>query len=167
MTADRLTRMLSDQLALQRRLGIDYSMMRGDPATRRDYVLEMVTALSGEIHEALGEVAWKSWAATDHFDPDRFLGELRDAWQFLTNLMLIVEDDPARLAQRLELALASKLSVNLSRIEQNYDGRSSKCPACHRALDDVGISQRDVGAGMFALVCGACRADIATESIIQ
>lgn len=151
---DRLTDMLQAQLDLQRRHGWDPLVM--DLPTRIAYIKENVLALTDELHEALGEVGWKSWATSRHINSEAAFGELRDAWQFLTNLMFAVSpDSPTDLAARLERELYAKLKVNHARQDEGYDGVSTKCPGCGRALDETPIQEVDVNHAKLYF-CSAC-----------
>lgn len=133
--ADRLEAMIMEQLALQHKLGAVRDEM--SVTERIEGIRIMVLAATAELHEALDETGWKPWATSKHINEEAAFGELRDAWQFLTNAMLLVTmNDPAHLTQRLYDALMDKLSVNYDRIDQRYDGITGKCKQCKRALDD-------------------------------
>lgn len=133
-----LERLITAQRNLQVKLGYHFEHMT--PVEKIEYIKENVLAATDELHEALAETGWKSWATSQHINDDAYLGELRDAWQFLTNLMLVVEPDPVKLAERFSDSLAEKHGVNYRRVD-NYDGVSTKCPSCKRALDEVTITE--------------------------
>lgn len=153
MTID-LTQLIAAQRDLQSKLG--YHFERMTLQERISYIKENVLAATDELHEALGEVGWRSWATSQHINRDAYLGELRDVWQFLTNLMLAAEPDPAALAGWLANALAAKHRINHDRIGA-YDGVSTKCPNCARALEDVTIAELPdlPDEERFRCVCGA------------
>lgn len=131
---DRLAAMIDAQLQLQRACNLDPLGMTMDE--RIAFIKDMVLATTDELHETLNEVGWKPWASSRHINEEAAFSELRDAWQFLTNLMLVVTQlSPTELASKLETELYRKHSINYARIG-NYDGVSSKCPKCGRALDD-------------------------------
>jgi dimeric dUTPase (all-alpha-NTP-PPase superfamily) len=135
---DRLADMISSQHKLQVALGNDITEMT--PEQRITYVKDQVLALQSEIGEFLNEVGWKPWASSRHINADEAFGELRDAWQFLTNLMIAVTGMTNELlAAKLETELYRKHTVNYQRIGA-YDGVSTKCPDCKRALDDPGAT---------------------------
>lgn len=162
---DRLADMLQAQLDLQRRHGWDPLVM--DLPTRIAYIKENVLALTDELHEALGEVGWKSWATSRHINSEAAFGELRDAWQFLTNLMFAVSpDSPTDLAARLERELYAKLKVNHVRHDEGYDGVSTKCPNCARALDETPINEVHLSSGR-AYQCSACSWVLDSELVIN
>lgn len=145
---DRLTILLEAQLDLQRRLGHDPTTM--DDETRCAFFRDYVLGCTDELHEALQGVGWKPWATSRHLKEDEVFGELRDAWQLLTNLMFIaLQVTPEELADRFETALLAKQAVNRRRIEDGYDGLTGKCPACRRAYDDEAVTctPADINAG--------------------
>jgi len=130
--------MITAQLDVQRVKGHD--LQTKTLTERIEYVKENVLALMDELSEVLGEVGWKSWSTSRHINRDAAFGELRDAWQFLTNLMLVVTQlAPDELAELLEDKLYEKHTVNIRRVATGYDSTSTKCPACRRALDEPGL----------------------------
>jgi len=133
-----LHEMIAAQRDLQEKLGYHFEQMTQNE--RIEYIKESALALTDEVHEALAETGWKSWATSRHVNREPYLGELRDAWQFLTNMMLAAEPDPVTLAEWLSSALAKKHRVNHDRIGA-YDGVTTKCPSCSRALEDVTITE--------------------------
>lgn len=134
-----LTDMITAQRNLQNLLGNDFTAMSQEK--RVQFIKDHALACTDELHEALGEVGWKPWATSKHINEDAFFGELRDAWQFLTNLMLVIEPDPEKLALRLSTALYDKIAINVARHHNAYDGVSGKCPSCRRALEEVVITE--------------------------
>lgn len=147
-----LIELIAAQRNLQLRLGNDTAHMSVED--RITYIKDNMLAASDELHEALHEVGWKPWASSTRINNNEFFGELRDCWQFLTNLMLVVEPDPATLAARLAVELRKKHVVNYARID-NYDGVSGKCPSCKRALDDISITEVCAdGTTWYYCVCG-------------
>jgi hypothetical protein len=137
---DRLLHMLHAQYEFQVALGNHYPAMTTDE--RIEHIKEMILACEDELHEALGEIGWKSWATSKHINEEAAFGELRDAWQFLTNAMFAVtQADPDILAQRLHAALDVKLKENHRRNDEGYDGVSSKCPQCRRDLSEVQLKE--------------------------
>lgn len=130
-----MTLMLTKQKEFQTRL------LNGDaPADlqgteRKAYIREQALALTDELHEALAEVGWKSWATSDHLNRAAYVGELADVYIFFMNLMLVA-DIPAHELARVVLAKQEK---NHKRQDDGYDGVSTKCPACKRAYDDDAV----------------------------
>lgn len=137
-SSDRLTRMFAKQLRLQRRHRTDPTEVPEEK--RADWIAHMILATTDELHEALNEVGWKAWASSRHVNEDACFGELRDAWQFLTNVMFTVHQvSPSELAKMLERSLDEKLVKNYARADSGYTG-TEKCPGCKRALDEVKLT---------------------------
>jgi len=131
--------MLSEIFARQRELqtrsfGVDPASL--DENERVRYVIDMNMALQDELHEALGEIGWKPWATSRHFNRDAYVGELIDALHFLVNLFLVAGAD-ADEVHNLYLAKANK---NARRQQDGYDGLTGKCRVCARALDDDAVN---------------------------
>lgn len=130
-----------------------------DPATmtpeeRAAFVREQVLACEDELHEALKEVGWKSWATSRHLHRDAFLHELVDAQLFLDNLLLVALR-PGQTVVELQAEVDQLVLERIERANQRqvdgYDGVAGKCPSCHRALDDVPPTAVDGN-----LHCGGC-----------
>ena len=89
MAIDRL----EEAFQLQRELQVQsYGMDPGDipaGADKIQFFKDMNIALQDELHEALGEVGWKPWATSKHFNEDAVKGELVDAFHFFMNLCLV------------------------------------------------------------------------------
>lgn len=135
MTADRLERMMLKQFLMQRdTYGIDYSKLTDEE--RIHHFKEMLHAMNDEMHEALGEMGWKPWASSKHFNTEAVQGELVDAWHFFMNLMMIAGMDAGDLFKKYE----AKAAKNVQRQLDGYDGVSTKCPRCKRALDDAAVN---------------------------
>lgn len=155
---DRLTRMVAKQLLLQRRHRTDPTAVPDE--LRAAWIKNMILACTAELHEALNEIGWKPWATSRHVDDDACFGELRDAWQFLTNAMLTVHQvSPSELAELLEESLDAKLEKNYARLERGYEG-TEKCPGCKRALDEVALSTTRRPNGTVELVWCQCGASV-------
>lgn len=101
-------------------------------ATKSTFISMNILALTDELHEALAEVGWKPWASSRHLNRDAYKGELVDAFHFFMNLMMVAGID----SQELLEAYFEKAKVNRQRQKDGYDGVTSKCPVCGRALDD-------------------------------
>jgi hypothetical protein len=128
--------MLAQQLEFQHRLGHDFAKMTTDE--RIAHVKDMFIAAICELTESLGEVSWKPWATGTRFSTLAFIGELNDTWQFLANMWFVAMPNAttAEIASEMQSALERKLVINYQRVIDGYDGVSTKCPECHRALDD-------------------------------
>lgn len=96
---------------------------------------DMHVALIDELHEALAEIGWKPWATSNHFNQEAVKGELVDAFHFFMNLCLVSGVS----AQDLIDGYTSKSAKNIQRQADGYDGVSTKCTVCKRALDDAAV----------------------------
>lgn len=95
-----------------------------------------VTALTDELHELLGETSWKPWAKGDFVNITAAKGELIDALHFLLNLANVLDMDSDEIQERYY----AKRAKNAKRQLDGYDGVTTKCPGCKRALDDDGVA---------------------------
>lgn len=130
-----LQTILDHQRQLQTRsFGTDPCMLEGDQ--RAQYIRDMTLALIDELSEALNETGWKPWATSRHVNRDAYIGELVDAVHFLANLFLVVEATE----QEILAAYLAKAEKNRLRQLAGYDGVSSKCSRCGRALDDAAVT---------------------------
>lgn len=132
-TTNHLVEMFEIQRKLQQRYGHDFSQMIIEE--RVWYAKDIILALLDEMHEALGEIGWKQWATSRHFNRDAFVGELIDAWHFLMNLFLVADCSPEEMYQRY----MAKNVKNHTRQNNGYDGVTDKCPKCRRAYDDDAV----------------------------
>lgn len=122
--------------------GVDYERMWSDPdaveLTR--YVTEMFNAAFLELAEAQQETPWKSWAMTENRVvawqecAGKVHGELVDVMFFIANILAALGVTDKGLHERY----LAKMGVNEQRQEDGYDGVSTKCPFCRRALDEPG-----------------------------
>lgn len=136
MTSDPIQRILESQLAFQRRLYPDFDSM--DEHQRADYVKDQILSLTSELHEALGEIGWKSWATSRHFNTDEFFEELIDALCFLMNLFLATGVPVDHLAIAICAGYSSKNARNIAR--QRADGYTGRrCPKCSTKYGDGGF----------------------------
>lgn len=150
-----LTSMIELQRQLQTRsFGFDFEAMTEQE--RVEYLRWNVLALTDELHEILSETSWKPWAKTTYIHDEKAFNELVDAFHFLMNLMLVIFPtlDSGRLAQELATRYAKKNAVNVKRSEMNYDGKTTKCDGCRRALDDPGMIHNLDGVNFECASCG-------------
>lgn len=134
VTSDNLAKLLVIQAERQEQsFGIDFEGM--DTAERVEFIHWNVTALVDELHEALAETSWKPWAKGTFLNREAFLGELVDAQHFLNNLYLIIGAE----SEEITFRYLEKSSINAKRQADGYDGVSTKCPVCSRALDDPAV----------------------------
>lgn len=136
---DRLTAMFTIQHRLQTEV-YDIDVSRLMPEVRSAFIRDNVLALTDELHEALNEVGWKPWATSRHIDIAAFISEMADAWHFMMNLLLATGLTPEELSSIFYNAYMHKAKKNEKRQEDGYDGVSTKCPLCKRALDDVAVA---------------------------
>lgn len=137
---DRLSSMIAHQEKLQREAyGSDLTGPMPD-SIRMNLIRTNAFALIAEIIEATDETGWKPWATSNHIRQPAFNGEMVDAWHFFMNLMLLANPGkaPAELAHVLYAGYMAKREKNIERQRAGYDGVSTKCPICGRALDDEG-----------------------------
>lgn len=137
---DKLDALFAKQRQLQvEKMGGDPCNLDGPlPAStqkRIQFIKDMVMALEDELHEALAEVGWKPWATSTHINRDAYVGEMVDALHFFLNLCLVVGVD----ADELFTKYLAKNAKNAQRQDEGYDGVSTKCPGCNRALDDDAV----------------------------
>lgn len=158
-----LTQLITAQRDLQLKLGNDTASMT--PEEKIEFIRLNVLACVDELHEALGETGWKPWASSRHINEGAFFGELRDAWQFLTNMMLCVFPEPDELAKHFASSLTDKLAVNHRRADGGYDGVNTKCQHCGRALEDVVIEEVRLEGGTTVHHC-ACGQSL-SSTIVQ
>lgn len=123
--------------ALDAQLELQKNAYGNDPSAletneQLDWIRWNMLALEDELHEALAETGWKPWAKSKHVNRDAFVGELVDAFHFFMNLMLVVDCSAEELLDKY----FQKRRVNQQRQADGYDGVSTKCVTCRRALDD-------------------------------
>lgn len=163
---DRLAEIFTRQEVLQRHVyHVPLEYLKNQPDTRAEYVRMNVLGASSELHEALNETGWKPWATSQHFNTDAVIGECVDAFHFIINIMLASGIAPDRLADMFFEKYLEKNERNGTRQEEGYDGVSSKCPHCSRALDDVGVNQGRI-LGELAFECGGCHKSLPVEMIL-
>ena len=148
---DRLAFLLRKQYDLQTEAyGMDLASF--EPERRVQFIKDMVLAATDELHEALNETSWKPWSSTfGEVNEDAYFGELIDLVHFVMNLLLVAYPSlsPEGLAAAIELRYLEKRKINVRRQEDGYDGKTSKCPNCRRALDDKAVFCRRVTTDEF------------------
>lgn len=145
-STDNLARLLEMQERLQRE-AYKTDLRALQPEERVDFIKDMVLAATDELHEALAETSWKPWASTyGDVQSEAFFNELVDLLHFVMNLMLVARQDlePREVAELLVQRYEVKNAKNLRRQVEGYDGKTNKCPACKRALDDEAVRCRRV-----------------------
>jgi dUTPase-like protein len=111
-------------------------------AERSEYLRTHALGLIVEVTEAMNETHWKSWTTPPVGDMvinrERYLGEMADVFIFAMNMLIVGDVSMMELAQ----AVDAKITKNIKRQADGYDGQSSKCPICKRAYDDAGVECR-------------------------
>lgn len=131
---DMLTQMFMLQDELQKKLIHGSPSDIDEDADRVQFISGMILALTDELHEALNETGWKSWASSKHINEEAFKNELVDAWHFFMNLCLVARMSP----EELYIRYLRKREKNIKRQDEGYDGLN-KCPICKRAYDDEAV----------------------------
>ena len=85
----------------------------------------------------LAEMGWKPWAKSRHINLEAARGEAIDALHFILNIFLALGLDDA---EEIILRYNTKHDKNAKRQEEGYDGVTTKCPGCKRALDDEAVT---------------------------
>lgn len=93
-------------------------------------------ALLHEMVELESETGWKPWASRRFVNLEAARGEAIDMLHFMLNDFLVLGMDANEVRRRYFL----KHAKNAKRQEDGYDGVSTKCPGCHRALDDDAVA---------------------------
>jgi hypothetical protein len=101
---------------------------------------EMVMAGWREGVEQLDEIGSKPWATSEHWNGEAVKKELVDEWHFFMAKCLLA----GLTAEELFRMYWEKWKVNVARQRDGYDGVTTKCPKCKRALDDSGSKQKCV-----------------------
>jgi dimeric dUTPase (all-alpha-NTP-PPase superfamily) len=122
--------MLNQQALLQKVM--DKRSDSSDPQTRCEYFKDMSMAAMLEIAEMVEETGWKPWSSSWHINREQAMAEWIDVWHFMMNCANALEMTEGEIVARYE----QKAAINRERAASNYDGVSTKCPGCKRALDD-------------------------------
>lgn len=115
-----------------------------------EFIRNNVLAATAELHEALDETGWKPWATSRHINRDAFKSELVDVLKFYMNLMIVTEITWEEIIEGFH----KKHKVNFERLVNGYDGVSTKCPGCKRALDDEHVTCEVTPNGYHCTVTG-------------
>jgi len=139
---DRLTAILQRQLQLQNDYGYNYPAMTTEQ--RVATIKDMYIAAVQELGEVLNETTWKPWTSSEpNVHATHLIGELVDTFQFMMNMLFVARPDlkPEELSALFDLKHQQKVEVNRHRMASGYDGVSTKCKVCGRALDDVDVKR--------------------------
>lgn len=136
-----------------------------DPQLSCEYMKDMSTALCAEVMELLEETGWKPWTTSWHVNVEQARAEWIDAWHFMMNLA----NKLGMNSTMIEEMYGVKAEVNRQRIRNKYDGVSTKCPGCKRALDDpqtpcyiMKVTPEDPGSGVW---CFTKKAQVAMPGV--
>jgi len=152
-------------LGMQRNLQLEaYGLApdKMDVDTKIEYIKTMILAGTDELHELLAELDWKPWTQGERkINYDGAKKEIVDLWHFVLNIMLALDMS----TDELYRMYMTKRRVNADRQKNGYDGRSTKCPGCSRALEDVTLQDIKLpGTDITDVVlCGACGSVIPLE----
>ena len=116
---------LSELLTLQRRLQEDCyhtDFVGMDNEQRIAFIRQNILALEDELHEALREVGWKSWARTKYIHQTRLQEELIDALHFMLSLLLVANMDADDVYERY----LTKNRINRRRQQEGYSGEKTR-----------------------------------------
>lgn len=92
-------------------------------------------AIIHEIVEEESETGWKPWATSRHVNLEAARGEWIDQFHFFLNKALALGMDEKMIRELYD----AKHAKNEKRQVEGYDGVSTKCPGCGRALDDSAV----------------------------
>lgn len=143
---DKLEHMIKMQLEMQERTyGFDFVSMSQDERIR--YIRDQHQAVVVELTEVLDETEWKPWAKPSspvhgrRINRDEYVSELIDVIHFWLNMLFPVcgKMTPTEIADEIFTRFALKNRTNAQRQLDGYDGKSTKCGGCSRALDDVAV----------------------------
>lgn len=151
---DRLTEIIQRQRELQTEYGYDYAKM--DLGMRVRTIQDMYVAAQQELGEALNETSWKPWTTGSPYINEAMTGEIVDTLQFILNMLFAQYPDLSaeNLAELLRYKHEKKVKINRDRLANDYDGVSTKCPSCKRALDEVVTHEIYIAEiGKYGIVC--------------
>jgi hypothetical protein len=153
---DGLTEFIQRQRELQLDYGYKYESMTLEERVKT--IQDMYVAAVQELGEALNETSWKPWTTGGPvIHTDAFIGEISDTLQFILNMLFaaIPEANAETLVRLLNVKHEKKVAINRQRMADGYDGKSTKCPKCGRALDEVMIHEERsfLGWSQFC-ICG-------------
>lgn len=130
----------------------DFEELRANPDALADYMTWNHTAAVVELGEAMKEIGWKTWIKNRGWiNREAFLTEIVDVEHFLANMLVAADVTDAE----HEMAYQSKQEINRERMRsKTYDGISTKCPRCGRALDDSAVGCKLLSDGKYFLCSG-------------
>lgn len=107
-----------------------------DPEARAAEFRTQAFSAVSELVEMSNEIGWKPWATSRHINREAFISEGVDVLHFVANLLLLAGCTD----EELNAGYVAKMEKNRRRQLEGYDGVSTKCPRCKRALDDDAVT---------------------------
>lgn len=137
MKRDKLETIMDMQASFQATVpdGVVSFKQTNDDELLMAMVRTQTLACIAELIEAMEETGWKPWASSNHFNVNKFRCELIDAFRFWLNLVHI----SGMSAEGVFVLYQESMLKTRLRVENGYDGVTTKCPACHRAYDDSSV----------------------------
>lgn len=142
--------------------GVNYAELAGERLA--DYLLMNAFALADELHEAMAECRWKSWAVNrGELDQVAFAAEMVDLLHFAANMLVAAGVTDDQLWQEYH-AKQDRNAVRQA-APGGYDAVASKCPntSCRRELDKpkalvrmVVLTSPNTGHSMAVIRCSGC-----------
>lgn len=120
-------------------------------------------AIIHEIVEEEAETGWKPWASSRHIHLEAARGEWIDQFHFFLNKALALGMD----AEDIKARYDAKHAKNAKRQEEGYDGVSTKCPGCGRALDDEAVDCVEVEPNIYYCIINDARYNRGTDGIAR
>jgi hypothetical protein len=114
----------------------DQVLAEGNIKRAIDFIQWNGKALLHEMVELEGETGWKPWAKARFINLEAARGEWIDMFHFMANIALVLGLNDAEDIMRRYHAKHEK---NATRQDEGYDGVSTTCQGCGRALDDVAV----------------------------
>lgn len=111
---DKLDELFELQANLNRRIGVDTSVMSDDDKAK--WILNYTRALQQETAELIDSVPWKWWAKYQEFDQQNARVEVVDLFHFLISLAQVL----GMSAEDVHEAYLKKNKVNHNRQESGY-----------------------------------------------
>lgn len=107
-----------------------------EPENRAAEFRTQAFAAIAEIVEMSNEIGWKPWATSRHLNREAFIAEGVDVLHFIANALLLAGCTD----EELNEVYTAKMEKNRARQLAGYDGVTTKCPQCKRALDDEAVT---------------------------
>jgi hypothetical protein len=143
---DKLEHMIKMQREFNEK-SFDLDFVNMSQVERVQYIRDQHQAAVVELTEVLNETEWKPWAKPSslilgpQINRNAYIGELIDVIHFWLNMLFPVCENmtPTEIADEIFTRFTMKNRINIQRQLDDYDGRSTKCGGCGRAVDDVAV----------------------------